>query len=319
MRIPRTFSVGQGRGGDREVSPRAVLLDPLLDPLTQAATAALKRESYVLLPGRLAVAYDSQGASCPIGPAASETCLKAVAGRYGVESILKVAISREDQTLRIEVMLLDQVDDVAASASATCVGCVGERVATSWPTPSQVLTTGGGRVRGTLSAVSEPAGGELRIGSRVLGLTPLSQEAVGGKLRDHHPPRRAPTYTGQVEVKGDETAHVEAALVPLPSRERRACDRRRDGGERTEQAEPTQRRPSGIGAAGFRWGRSSWALVPRRWLPTGAAPRRACLIPSLCRRVYDTAVPGGGDGWRGQRAGHRRWRALILPLVTRRK
>ena len=73
----------------------------------------------VLLPGRLAVAYDSQGASCPIGPAASETCLKGVAGRYGVESILKVAISREDQTLRIEVMLLDlQVDDVAASASA---------------------------------------------------------------------------------------------------------------------------------------------------------------------------------------------------------
>lgn len=319
---PANVLGGAGPGGaTASESTGSPLLDPLLDPLTQAATAALKRESYVLLPGRLAVAYDSQGASCPIGPAASETCLKAVAGRYGVESILKVAISREDQTLRIEVMLLDlQVDDVAASASATCVGCVGEQVATKLAdTITQVLTTGGGRVRGTLSAVSEPAGGELRIGSRVLGLTPLSHKLWAGsyEITIHHAGHQP--YTGQVEVKGDETAHVEAALVPLPS----ASGGPATGAATVASGQSRQNRRNVVllasGAAGVSLGAILLGFGASALAANGSCATAGLSDPSLCRRVYDTAVPGGVMVGVGSALVIGGGVALILPLVTRRK
>jgi hypothetical protein len=294
------------------------LLDPLLDPLAQAAAAALTRESYVLLPQRLAVAYDSEGGACPAGPATIDTCLKALAGRYGVDSILRSAISREGQTLRIEVTLLDlQVDDVAASASATCVGCASEQVASKLAdTVTQVLTTGGGRVRGTLSAVSEPAGGELRVGTRVLGLTPLSHKLWAGSYeitisRPGHQP-----YVQQIDVKSEETTRIEAALVPLsstPATQAAAGPVAGRGRSRSNLIFWA------AGGAGVAVGATLLGFGASALFANGSCAMTGLSDPSLCRRVYDTAVPGGVMTAVGGALIIGGGVALILPLVRKPK
>lgn len=302
-------------GGETTGSP---LLDPLLDPLTQAAAAALKRESYVLLPQRLAMAYDSEGGACPAGPATSDACLKALASRYGVDSILRSAISREAQTLRIEVTLLDlQVDDVAASASATCVGCASEQVASKLAdTITQVLTTGGGRVRGTLSAVSEPAGGELRVGSRVLGLTPLAHKLWAGSYeitisRPGHQP-----YVQQIDVKSEETTRIEAALVPLSSTPatQAAAGPVADRGRSRSNLIFWAAGGAGVAVGATLLGFGASALVAH-----GSCAMTGLSDPSLCRRVYDTAVPGGVMTAVGGALILGGGVALILPLVRKPK
>lgn len=294
------------------------LLDPLLDPLTQAAAAALKRESYVLLPQRLALAYDSEAGTCTGAASPSDACLKAMATRYGVDSILRAAISREDQTQRIEVTLLDlQVDDVAASTSATCVGCAAEQVASKLADAiTQVLTTGGGRARGTLSAVSDPAGGELRIGTRVLGLTPLTHKLWAGSYeitigRSGHRP-----YVQQIDVKSGETTQVEAALVPTASAAvpMVAPAKSGDSGRRRSNLIYWMAGGVGIAAGATLLGFGASALAAN-----GGCAMTGLSDPSLCRRVYDTAVPGGVMTAVGSALIIGGGVALILPLIRKPK
>lgn len=282
-------SAAAAGGGEVTGSP---LLDPLLDPLTQAAAAALKRESYVLLPQRLAVAFDDPGAGCAGSAALTEACSRGLASRYGVESLLRVAVSREAQTFRIEVTLFDvQVDDVAGSASSTCSGCTPQQVASKLSEAiAQVLTTASGRARGTLSAVSEPAGAELRLGRQVLGSTPLVRKLWAGSYeirisRAGHQP-----YVQQIDVKNGETTHIEAALVPqgsvatVPTPPTPASDR-------------AHRRTRLI-----LWAAGGASVVAGAVLlgfgASALAANGSCATPgltdlSLCRRVYDTALPGG--------------------------
>lgn len=269
------------------------LLDPLPDALTQAAAAALKRENYVILGRGLALAYAQDEGACQGGDSHSDACLKALASRYGVDHAIRASVVRDERNVRIDVTLLDmQVEDVAATASANCPGCLNEQTAVKLADSiTQVLTTGSGRARGTLSVTSEPAGSEVRIGSRRLGVTPVTRKVWAGSYQVDVTHEGHKPYSQQVDVKNDETTPLSATLVRL---EPQGVDPAIEI-EAKRQAQARARRRLifiGAGAAGIAAG-----AVLLGFGASALAANGSCAVPNpadpmQCRRLFDTVAPG---------------------------
>lgn len=272
-----------------------LLVDSLLDPLTQAAAAALKRENYVLLGRGLALAYAQDEPACRGSDTVSDACLKVLATRYGVDLALRAVVVREERSVRVDVSLQDMpVEDVAASASASCPGCVTEQIAAKLvESIAQVLATGGGRARGTLSVTSEPVGSEVRIGSRVLGMTPLSRKVWAGSYEVRVAREGYQPYSQQAEVKSDETTSLLAVLNKQesgPSAEELA----RQAEQKRQEQDRSRRRliMIGVGAAGIAVGAVVLGFGVSALAANGscAAPAPSDAMP--CRRQYGTLAPG---------------------------
>lgn len=272
-----------------------LLVDSLLDPLTQAAAAALKRENYVLLGRGLALAYAQDESACRGSDTVSDACLKVLATRYGVDLALRAVVVREERSVRLDVSLQDmQVEDVAASASASCPGCVTEQIAAKLvESIAQVLATGGGRARGTLSVTSEPIGSEVRIGSRVLGMTPLSRKVWAGSYEVRVAREGYQSYSQQAEVKSDETTSLQAVLNKQESGPNTE-ELERQAQQKRQEQERSRRRliMIGVGAAGIAVGAVVLGFGVSALAANGscAAPAPSDAMP--CRRLYGTLAPG---------------------------
>lgn len=286
---PTTVEKGAGSGVAH------LLLESLLDPLTVAAAAALKRENYVLLGRGLALAYAQDVPACRGTEAISDACLKALATRYGVDLALRAQVVREDRSVRIDVTLIDlQVEDVAATASASCPGCVSEQMSAKLAESiTQALTTGGGRARGTLQVTSEPAGSEVRIGSRLLGVTPLNRKVWAGSYEVRVGHDGFKDFAQQIEVKSDETTPLQATLSKQEDSVRPEDSALQAERARQEQARSRRRLIMiGAGAAGIAVG-----AVLLGFGASALAANGGCAVPNptdpmQCRKLYDTLAPG---------------------------
>lgn len=272
-----------------------LLLESLLDPLTLAAAAALKRENYVLLGRGLALAYAQDVPACRGSESVSDPCLRALASRYGVDLALRASVVREDRSVRIDVSLLDmQVEDVAATASAICPGCVSDQTAAKLvDSITQVLTTGGGRARGTLAVTSDPAGCEVRIGSRVLGTTPLTRKVWAGSYQVSVQREGYKPSTQQVEVKSDESTPLQASLSVQDDAQRPEDQALQAERARQEKARARRRLILiGAGAAGIVAGAVMLGFGASALSANGGCAMPNPMDPMQCRRLYDTVAPG---------------------------
>lgn len=286
---------------------RGAGVDAAHDALTQAVVASLKRENYALLQRQTALTYGKDVTACA-GEGASkehvgEPCYKALATRFSVDHVLVTQVTRDEQGFRFDLSLYDvRVGDTAATSSANCAACsVDQAAGRLGEAVLQVLTNGSGRARGSLAVTSTPPGAEVRLGSRLLGITPLEQKLWAGSYqlavtRTTHRP-----YTQTVEVKTDETTRVEAPLGPenaIP--DAAAVARAEEEQRRAREAEQAATRKRwlmvGVGAGGIGVG----ALLLGFGISALAANGN-CAVPqpdpamgaTMCRRVYDTAAPGG--------------------------
>jgi len=106
--------------------------------------------------------------------------------------------------------------DSAATAKLGCPSCTGEQLSAQLPEAVlKLLKDGQGKPRGTLAVTSEPAGADVKLGTRVLGQTPYSHPMFAGSYeiiveKPEFQPVRLP-----VEVKEGKPAQLAATLTAV--------------------------------------------------------------------------------------------------------
>lgn len=109
-------------------------------------------------------------------------CQAQLAERVGVELVLLARVAQGPAAMNVRLQVLDRrVGEVAASRERDCAGCsLQQTVSVITNDLPPLLLQAKARPRGTLALTSVPTGAEVRLGSRLLGRTPLEQPLWAG-------------------------------------------------------------------------------------------------------------------------------------------
>jgi hypothetical protein len=259
-----------------------------VEAMTLALETALKRENYALLLRALALSYARELPACQ--NARDGACCEALARRYGVDYLLDVRLKPEGSDWRLEAQLRDmQIDDTTGSATPTCPGCTVDKVALKLgETATQLLSQAAARPRGTLEVSSTPAGAELFVGGRRVGVTPYQHAMWAGPYAiELRQPGFRPLQQS-VEVGSDKPTQLALSLEPeesAPKPPPTVAPKLR------EKRRPIWRIAAGAGAIGA-------GVLLIGFGAAGLVANNTCVVddapPDMCPRAYNTLGVGAG-------------------------
>ncbi len=185
------------------------------ESLTLTLESAVKRENYALLTLASALAYvhDLPACQSASGSPGSECC-EQLARRYGVDYVLDARIGRAGDTWQLQTALRDvSVDETAASSSSKCSACGVDKAAVRLSeAAAQLLEQAVGRARGTLEIATEPAGAEVFLGGRRVGVTPYQHAVFAGSYALEVQKKGFRGLQQNIEVGSDKPVHLQLAL-----------------------------------------------------------------------------------------------------------
>jgi hypothetical protein len=207
-RLPAVLLILNGNG-----------LPPLeLLPMQKSVEQAIEQERLSQFPLPLALA----GAAKPADCAATQPCQLLVAERNEVEFVLVAGVSRHDDDASsgwtFSIKLLETaVGDVAVSLTHECQACDGKAASEALQqVAAQLLNQGTARPRGMVEVKSDPAGAEVLLDDRLVGVTPLRHAAWAGP---HNLMARAAGYRprrSSLLVPEAAVATLSLSLAPEP-------------------------------------------------------------------------------------------------------
>lgn len=130
------------------------------------------------------------------------------------EGELAYVLSLQPTETEVQLQLIDaRTRDIGADLKASCAGCsVAQQTARAAELVKQALGQIATRARGQLSVTSSPRGALVRLDGRLLGRTPLSQEAFVGARRLGLERSGYRTETVDMVVEPGQTATVDQVL-----------------------------------------------------------------------------------------------------------